>query len=163
MPDLKSELSKVIQQWEAPVVTAAPAHAFKPTTNTSRATFEYIRDNPGKGRSAAINALTLKGFKASSTTTLISQMIKQGLLSDVNGGLFPNQPEYTPIKPSVLKKVRAKTALHKPVKKATPKFATPPAPTPAPVAPMTDAEVFVGQMSVRQAKDVYDYLKTIFG
>ena len=159
MPDMQSELAKVINQWETPV----PVHNFKPTNNASRATFNYVRDNPGIARIAAIDNLRKQGYKDTSTSSLLSQMVRQGMIKDSNGGLYTVQPEYTPIKPRLLRaaKKRAYTK-SKPVKMSKPE-----APTFAKAAPPAadgfNAEQFVGQLSVKQAKDIYDYLKTIFG
>ena len=51
MPDLKSEMSKVLEAWEQddqqtqqekPVPTNTSPQIFKPTNNVSRETFNYI-------------------------------------------------------------------------------------------------------------------------
>lgn len=109
MPDLKSELTKVINSWEKPVEPAAPAapaattkpvSAFKPTNNVCRATFDCIKNNPGKNRQEIAALLEKDGYKRSSTTSLMGQMVKQSMVRDTGGLLFAAVPEYRPIKSS---------------------------------------------------------------
>jgi hypothetical protein len=103
MPDLQTEMQKILQSWDQPETTQQPETTentmFKPTTNTTRATFELVRDNPYKTKREYIKLLEQKGFKASSTASLISQMTRQGLLSvDDMGLMHSNQTEYSPLK-----------------------------------------------------------------
>ncbi len=109
MPDLKSELTKVINSWEAPTQAASkpePTPApktgarpiFEPTNNVCRATFAFIQSNPGKNRRELAKLLEDQGYKRSSTTSLMGQMVTQGMVRDTGGLLFTNVPEYRPIK-----------------------------------------------------------------
>ena len=158
MPDLKSELSKVINQWEAPAAPA-PAH-FKPTNNVTRTTFNHVRDNPGVTRVAAVKALELQGYKKTSTTSLLVQMLKQGLLREANGALFVAQPEYTPLKQRLVRAAakRKYAPKVKPVEKAAPQVEQ----KAEPVAEF-DAEEWVNRLTLKQAKAVYEELKKVFG
>ena len=48
MPDIQTEMQKILQSWEEPETTETESITmFTPTTNTSRATFEEVRDMPG--------------------------------------------------------------------------------------------------------------------
>lgn len=116
MPDLQTAMQKILQSWEQPETTTTETTketiVFKPTTNTTRATFETVRDNPGNSKKECIRLLGLKGFKPSSTSSLLSQMTRQGLIwKDSSGGLHPNAKEYSPLKAvKVFKAKKAKTS-----------------------------------------------------
>lgn len=116
MPDLQTAMQKILQSWEQPETTTTETTketiVFKPTTNTTRATFEAVRDNPGNSKKECIRLLGLKGFKPSSTSSLLSQMTRQGLIwKDSSGGLHPNAKEYSPLKAvKVFKAKKAKTS-----------------------------------------------------
>lgn len=152
---------------------------FKATNNVTRVTFNYIRDNAGCSRVGAVDALHKQGYKKSSTTSLVGQMIKQGLVRESHGGLFVNQQEYTPIKQRLIKgkKTVATKEEVKPKRKYVRK-APLKAKTPAPkVEPKTkrvastntlladefDAQKFVDGMTLKQARAVYDALRVVFG
>jgi hypothetical protein len=108
MPDLKSELSKVLDSWEAPVPAAPVNPYFSVTNNVTRITFDYVRDNPGKTRKEIALALGTQGFKPGSVSSLLGQMIKQGTMRESAHLLYVTTNEYTPIKSS--KKLKAMAA-----------------------------------------------------
>ena len=170
MPDLKSELSKVINAWEPEATKEEPKPYFSVTNNVCRSTFEYIRDNPGKTRKEVCNTLLARGYKASSTTTLIGQMIKQSHVRESNGLLYAINTEYKTLKGS---KAWAKLqGAAQPRKKITlvntrTGEVINPRPVPAPVAlpvekPWEPKDV-IDKLTVRQALAVYDELRKIFG
>jgi hypothetical protein len=104
MPDLKSELSKVLNEWNPSETTtmtkpASPVH-FAVTNNVTRITFDYVRDNPGKTRIEVAKALEAQGFKTGSVSSLLGQMIKQGMMRESGQLLYATINEYTPIKGS---------------------------------------------------------------
>lgn len=152
MPDLKSELAKVINSWETDMPnTSDTGHRI--TTNSTRLTFNYVRDNPGVTRAAAVAGLTKLGVKLSSSTSLITVMLARGNLRTVNDGLFATQAEYVPL-PKIKKPKKAKPA---PVVEA-----------PKPVEPVQinitwDADTVLNNLSIKQARALYDELRTIFG
>ena len=101
MPDLHTEMQKILQSWEQPETTEQPKETtvFKPTNNVTQATFNFVRDNSGCARHDAIRILVLQGHKKSSVSSLIGQMLRQGhIYKDSDGLLRPNGKEYTPIK-----------------------------------------------------------------
>ena len=174
MPDLKSELSKVINAWEPEATKEEPKPYFSVTNNVCRSTFEHIRDNPGKTRKEVCSALAERGYKASSTTTLIGQMIKQSHVRESNGLLYALNTEYKTLKGSKAwaKLQAAKAAPRKHVElvsKSTGEVINPrPAPEPAPVAmpqinSAWDADVLLNSLSIVQARALYDSLRKIFG
>jgi hypothetical protein len=111
MPDIKTALEKALNDWEPPVPIPPPAPAkpyFTVTNNVTRITFDYVRDNPGKTRKEVATALEAQGFKPSSVTSLLGQMVKQGAMRESARLLYVTASEYTPIKSS--KKVKAMQA-----------------------------------------------------
>ncbi len=108
MPDIASALQKALNDWEpnASVATPAPSKShFAVTNNVTRITFEYVRDNPGKTRIEINKELEAKGFNAGSVSSLLGQMLKQGMLRENAHLLYATANEYTPIKSS--KKLKA--------------------------------------------------------
>lgn len=155
MPDLKSELAKVINSWETDMPTTTPQIGRKITTNSTRITFNYVRDNPGVNRADAIKALTKMGVKESSSTSLITVLLARGNLRLAAGNaLFAAQKEYVPL-PKVKPKV--KKAKPEPVVEA------PKAPEPVQIVTTWDAETLLNNLSIKQARALYDELRTIFG
>lgn len=141
-------------------------HAFKPTNNVSRETFNYIKEHPGVTRSVMGAAMEKKGFKKSSTISLATQFIRQGMVRSANHGLFVTQDEYTPLK------APAKTFKHKkpsndmlpPPQKKVAKVTASPAQTIYISGVNTQsAQELLASMSIVQARSVYDELKKIFG
>lgn len=103
MPDIQTEMQKILQAWEQPETTETTKETtvFKPTNNVTQATFNFVRDNSGCARNDAIRLLVSQGHKKSSVSSLIGQMLRQGhIYKDSDGLLRPNAKEYTPIKSS---------------------------------------------------------------
>jgi pterin-4a-carbinolamine dehydratase len=106
MPDIQTEMQKILQAWEQPETTETTEQpkestVFKPTNNVTKATFNFIRDNAGCTRVHAIQKIVQDGHKKSSVSSLIGQMLRQGHITKNNYGmLYPNGTEYTPIKSS---------------------------------------------------------------
>jgi hypothetical protein len=101
MPDLKTEMQKILHAWEQPetIEETKETTMFKPTNNVTQSTFNFIRDNSGCARNDAIRILVQQGHKKSSVSSLIGQMLRQGhIYKDSDGLLRPNAKEYTPIK-----------------------------------------------------------------
>ena len=121
MPDLQTAMQKILQSWEQPETTEPTkkeSTVFTPTTNTSRATFEIVRDDPGLLTMQYVRKLEARGYKKSSTTSLLTQMLRQGhIRKGSDGGLHPSQAEYRPLK-------SAKTYVKKAKKVKTSKLIT---------------------------------------
>ena len=114
MSDLQTAMQQILQSWEQPETTKEESTVFKTTTNTSRATFEMVRDNPGLTTKECIRRLEAQGHKKSSSSSLLGQMIRQGHITKTNHGiLYPNGNEYVPlksVKTYVKKAKKAKTS-----------------------------------------------------
>ena len=151
-----------------------PKQLFKPTNNGSRLTFYTVKDNPGTTTTKIADMLEVQGVPRKSVTSLISQMVRQQMMRRVGDGLFVCQEEYTPLKaykplgnavPPAKTKAEKKTS----AKGITALVPTTPAPTPAPTAAVPqinsawDAEVLLNHLSIKQARALYDALRTIFG
>jgi hypothetical protein len=116
MPDIQTEMQKILQAWEQPETTQQPTETsmFTTTTNTSRATFEIVRDQPYKTKSHYVNQLEQKGFKKSSTSSLLAQMVRQKHISvDDMGLMHANQNEYRPLKSTTTLKKGKKAKTYK--------------------------------------------------
>lgn len=107
MPDLQSELSKVISTWSEPEVNTAPtpaptraprAHNFVETKGTSRAVFDYILSNPGQTRQEIYDGVAALGHSRPTVQTLVTQMIRQKRVTETDSGITSNYNEYTPLK-----------------------------------------------------------------
>jgi hypothetical protein len=109
MPDIASALRQALDSWEPPVVAKPEPASDKPyftvTNNVTRITFDYVRDNPGKTRKEVALALLTQGFKTSSVTSLLGQMVKQGMMRESADLLYVTVNDYAPLKSS--KKVKA--------------------------------------------------------
>lgn len=162
-------------------------HLFKPTTNVSRTTFEYIRDNPGRTAKQIVEELSAFGYNQSSVTSLISQMRVQKQVFMTDDRYYPAQSEYTPLKSSKTDAVKALRKLDrerqgKPVKKEPRKQITivrkkkdevvtvaplepifHPAPPAATATPEFNADTFIDTLTLRQARAVYEALRKVFG
>ena len=168
MPDIATALQKALNDWEPPVDTPpAPAPAkpyFTVTNNVTRVTFEYVRDNPGKNRVEVAKALEKQGYKSGSVSSLLGQMIKQGMMRESAHLLYATINEYTPIKGSKAMKALAAKPQEQQRKivtitrKAAPKVE----PTPQ-INSAWDAEVLLNNLSIKQARALYDELRKIFG
>lgn len=141
MPDMKTELNKVINEWE----NGAPS---APSNGTvSQRTFKYIQDNPGCTVNAAIAALEKMGLKPSSTTSLISAMVRQKCVrKDESKRLYPVSLAYVPLKQNGTKK---------PKPKAEPKAASAQGIAALHIPPKAfDAAALVDTLTLRQALEV---------
>jgi hypothetical protein len=171
MPDIKSALEKALNEWEPPVV-AKPEPAsdnpyFTVTNNVTRITFNYVRDNPGKTRKEVALALLTQGFKTSSVTSLLGQMVKQGMMRESADLLYVTTNDYAPLKSS--KKVKAMAEKPQEQQRKIVKIVNTrtgevvnPKPTPQ-INAAWDAETLLNNLSIKQARALYDELRKIFG
>jgi hypothetical protein len=165
----------------------------KITNNVSRETFSYIKNNPGSKRMEIINALVNQGFGKSSVAALIAQMRNCHMVHDTNGLWYADIPEYVPIKNINHKRKKKANAQKKPTTGigALLKAKLEATPTPSqnamdaaaramgypdqtpPIVPTRKGfvslvrnrtpESIIDNMTVYQARELYDHLKKLFG
>ena len=148
--------------------------AFEIKNNVTRTTFDYIKLHPGTTAAAASRDLIKQGYKESSVTALMAQFVRAGLATrDNNHGYRVVVDEYIPMKaaqkytkkPAVKAKPASKTHAHEPQSSGI-----------AALQPEASAkrivntivfgktpEEVIKHMTVLQARELYDYLKKIFG
>jgi hypothetical protein len=167
MPDLKSELSKVLNEWNSsePTTMTKPTTSsvhFAVTNNVCRATFDYVRDNPGKKRVEINKAMEAKGFNAGSVSSLLGQMLKQGMLRESAHLLYATIPEYTPLKSSKKLKAMAEKPQEQPrkvvklVNPSTGKVLNPP-----PAEKEWEPNDVIDKLTVHQAIALFKALRSI--
>lgn len=146
---LKEKLEAAIAEWEEPT----GKQFFRVTNNVTRATFNMVRDNPGITRRETVDKLTPLGYKDASTSTLVSQMIRQRLIRSEDGALYANSPEYTPLKTRM--RIQSKVA------KKDKKVAAP-APRTAIITTNYDVNNIIKNLTIYQAKELRDTLNNLF-
>ena len=141
-----------------------PKKLFETTTNVTRATFNYILNNPGKNRKEILDALDAQGFNSGSTSSLIGQFTKQGHIVNRGGYMFAQRAEYTPLKTTRNKPEPVEKAKAVPRPKFIPVTQTKPEPaSPVQINAAWDAETLLNNLSIKQARALYDELRKIFG
>jgi hypothetical protein len=104
--ELKTTINNWAQEDTRDDARSPLPHAFKPTNNVSRETFNAVRDNPRLQHKDIARMLANRGFNQASIGSLLTQMLNCGMVArDDNGRYTALQPEYTPIKASKKKKV----------------------------------------------------------
>ena len=152
--------------------TAQTKPYFTVTNNVSRVTFEYVRDHEPKTNMEICNALEAQGYKRTSVSSLLSQMVIVGLLKrDDLGKYWALEPEYRSFSINTYRKARAagkSSRKPKPVaqtramKNYLPKTEAP-APAPQPeVKVCNSVEDLLNTLTVAQARELFDRLKKMF-
>ena len=152
MSNNKPAWTEVLKQWEptAPAADAAPS-LFPVTNNVTRETFECVKKNPGITAQQAVAMLPQQ--KPTSVTSLLAQMVKNGLCRKQGFGFYALVDEYLP-----LKRAYAKYAtVQKPKAKAKPS-----APAPAKEQQPATASSLMMSLNVVEARLLYDELKKVF-
>lgn len=187
-----NNLSALANAWAADDPTERkPAHVTSTPTggpNTSRNTFNFVRDNPGVNKADILNSLSAEGMNPASVATLLTQMLMCGTIRrDEEGRFFANVREYVPVKLGVLRAIRKANKRQKKttkVKAAAPKrlsVAKPAVeskaveaaqhmwhgiPVPAPITSTPtefDPDTYLSKLSFTQVLALYKHLKQILG
>jgi citrate lyase alpha subunit len=128
MPDLKSELSKVLNEWDKDetinetipeTIANQPKEkkVFPQPANVSIDTYNYILANPNKTVQQYTDQLVAQyKFKPASVSSLIYQMLKVGRLQRSDKGVYAVDAVYRAIKPSELKAARKASKANAPAK-----------------------------------------------
>ena len=166
MPDIKTALTGILSEWELDnqqqekQVKHIPH--FKVTNNVTRATFDYVKNNPRQSCKTICKALEKHGYKPSSIGSLLTQFVKNGLcVKDANNNYTTIVNEYTPIKAS--KKLKTDQVIQKAkTTRGEGIAALSPQPKYIPVTEW-NVQAVLNDMSIVQARAMYDALKKIFG
>ena len=183
-PPLQPVSSSFPQQTK-PTQPTTMKKTFGITNNISRVTFDYIKNNPGSTRKEIIQALEHEGFGGGSVSSLIAQMRRNKMVHETNGLHYADIDEYRPIK--TLKAINKEKETQAPKRKYEKKAVTgigallqaklEAAPTHTPdetpsIVPTRKGfvslvrnrtpESIIDNMTVYQARELYDHLKKIF-
>ena len=184
MPDLKTEMSKVLNAWEqdetdtlARPMVAGPSGklVFGVTNNVSRETFNFVKNNPAQTHLTVTEALGKRGFKKTSVASLLTQFVKQGLISrDADGTYSAEVEEYVPLKSTKkfkpegkrkAKVVKAPRSSGIAALKVEPskERGVPTTINTSSVATAWDAETVINNIGLKQAHKLFLELQTYFG
>ena len=166
MPDIKTALTGILSEWELDnqqqekQVKHIPH--FKVTNNVTRATFDYVKNNPRQSCKTICKALEKQGYKPASVGSLLTQFVKNGLcVKDANGNYTTIVNEYSPVKASkrlktnqVIQKAKATRGQGIAALSAQPTYVN---------VTEWNVQAVLDNMSITQARAVYDALKKIFG
>jgi hypothetical protein len=175
------------KQIKGELVNTTQKHLFGVTNNASRTTFNYVRDNPGLRVGDITKALTAQGYKETTVSSLLYQMVTVGLFrkDGYTSQFFATKPEFEPYNINKIRREKAEEQR----KRDAEMLAEVPSParkvvlikrrTPEPDAnaagigalvttdqPLNDAwrpEDVVDQLTLVQAKAVHAYLQKVFG
>ena len=166
MADIKTALSGILSEWELDNQQQEKQVETKPyfsvTNNVTRATFDYVKNNPRQSCKTICKALEKQGYKAASVGSLLTQFVKNGLcVKDANGNYTTIANEYSPVKASKRLKTnqviqKAKTTRGEGIAALSPQ------PKYIPVTEW-NVQAVLNEMSIVQARAMYDELKKIFG
>jgi len=179
---LNNQLKNTINDWEKEDMQTTQTNTqpkstrfFDITNNVTRATFDYVKHRPNETSAEICASMAKLGYKESSVGSLLAQFAKQGLAErDDRGRYITIVPEYKPLKN---KKKEAKVVA-KPVETPKRKYekraegiaALQPdaSEMPAPKRFVTlvrtkSPDDILKDMTVFQARELYDYLKKMFG
>jgi len=164
----------------------------KTKNNVMRETFAFIKTYPGLKSIEIAERMERKGFKSKSTTSIASQLVREGQAKRVDGRYYIIVDEYSPIKQTSTSKI---TQLRKRVEElkevaksrgiadlpvqapaqglaalaAAPAHTEPTAQEPPKAKrfamltmPQTPEQIVKG-MTAYQARELYDHLKKLFG
>jgi len=110
MPDMQTALSNAlkttINDWEKDDMQTTQTNThhkgkrfFDVTNNVTRATFEFVKENPNLTNAEICADMEKLGYKPSSVSSLIAQFAVQGLAErDDRGRYITIVPEYRPLK-----------------------------------------------------------------
>ena len=162
MPDIKTALSGILSEWELDNQQQEKQVETKPyfsvTNNVTRATFDYVKNNPASSSGEVSRALEQRGYKASSVGSLLTQFIKKGLCTrDAQNRYSVAVAEYVPMKANkhvkqVIQKAKATRGEGIAALSAQPTQRL-----------VWDVDAVLNTMSIVQARAMYDALKKIFG
>ena len=164
MPDIKTALTGILSEWELDNQQQEKKmkHVphFKVSNNVTRATFDFVKNNPHQSCKTICAALEKQGYKPSSIGSLLTQFVKNGLcMRDANSNYTAIANEYTPIK--VRKQIKATQVIEK-AKTTRGEGIAALSPQPM-VKTAWDVETVINNIGLKQAHALYRELHTYFG
>lgn len=164
MPTLQEEMSKVLDEWNKPKEdTPMKSNQFAVTTNVTRATFDFVKANPGLTATEAANRLREQGYNAVSVSAIMAQMARAGSMRKEGFKYYAVADEYVPIRLSKASKIATAEKLGKAIKSLEVLAETAkPAPTTITHQSVTRRPI-VENMTLREAHDLYVELGKYFG
>jgi len=164
MPDIKTALTGILSEWEldSQQQEKKMKHVphFKVSNNVTRATFDFVKNNPHQSCKTICAALEKQGYKPSSIGSLLTQFVKNGLcMRDANSNYTAIANEYTPIK--VRKQIKATQVIEK-AKTTRGEGIAALSPQPM-VKTAWDVETVINNIGLKQAHALYRELHTYFG
>jgi hypothetical protein len=164
MPDIKTALSTALTEWEQDDKQQENQMKhiphFKVTNNVTRATFDYVKNNPRQSCKEICAALEKDGYKSSSIGSLLTQFVKNGLcVRDATNNYSVLVNEYSPIK--IRRQVKAKQVIAK--AKATRGEGIAALGAQPMVKTAWDVETVINNIGLKQAHALYVELHTYFG
>jgi len=164
MPDIKTALSTALSEWEQDDKQQENQMQQQPyfsvTNNVTRATFDYVKNNPASSSGEVSRALEKRGYKASSVGSLLTQFIKKGLCTrDAQNRYSVAMSDYVPMKAT--KKLKAKQVIEK--AKATRGEGIAALGAQPTLKLAWDVETVINNIGLKQAHALYRELHTYFG
>jgi predicted transcriptional regulator len=164
MPDIKTALSTALSEWEQDDKQQENQMKQQPffsvTNNVTRATFDYVKNNPASSSGEVSRALEKQGYKPSSVGSLLTQFIKKGLCTrDAQNRYSVAMSEYVPMKAT--KKLKAKQVIEK--AKATRGEGIAALGAQPTLKLAWDVETVINNIGLKQAHALYRELHTYFG
>ena len=187
MPDIQTALSNAlkttINDWEKDDMQTAQTNTqskstrfFDITNNVTRATFEYVQHHPNETSAEICASMAKLGYKESSVGSLLAQFAKQGLAErDDRGRYITIVDEYRPLKaakklltivpkPEEVKPKRKYEKRSEGIAALQPDASEMPAPKRfVTLVRSKTPDDILKDMTVFQARELYDYLKKMFG
>lgn len=162
MPDIATALRQALDDWEPPTAAPAPTKAyFAVTNNVTRVTFNFVRDNPGMNRVEVAKTLEQQGYKSGSVSSLLGQMIKQGLVRESAHMLYVTTNEYVPLKSSKTLTARAAKPQVQPRKIVTITRRAAPVAEPTPQVKEWSPNDVIDKLTVHQAIALFKALRNV--
>ncbi len=158
MPDLRSELQKLADikfDDDGDTVVVTTHEATPSSLGVSETFFNIIRDNPGLTRSELVKIANSAGIKESSSSSLVVQFTKRGIIRTQKNG---NMSAYFAVGKSYTSGYVRRAKPPVPAKKETREPVTK-----TPVRVVETVPELLNSLSIVQARELYDALRKIFG
>jgi hypothetical protein len=138
-----AEARKAMEDWTKPI-------------SVSEASFNAVRDNPGLSKTKICAVLEKQGYKPASTTSLLSAMLRYGIVVEEDGGLRAIGDTY-----------RTRVVFNPRLKRKVAKVATvakvvPQAPRSTIITTNFDVDSIIKNLTIYQAKELRDALNNLF-